>query len=224
MDRSLLSPLLTFKRRQDSRGLNEKNLSYNGFMWADFVLDPMSTDVIYHPGRGYMYSKHATEIILDHYETPKFSKISLIFRGHQHSVDQGILFRLIKNEGVYPLWYENVRISLTNNKEGEAQITTKTTAGEEKGKNEVEEKEEADNQRDFEITDDHHIIELDLNSTDSVQIFTLLSAPSSSLLFGMDNFVELIPCGPKRAHWRAFQISKQCEPSIAGERERGMKN
>ena len=45
--------------------------------------------------------------------------------------------------------------------------------------------------------EDTHIIELNLNSSDSVQIFTLLSAPSSSLLFGMDNFVELIPCGPK---------------------------
>ena len=30
-------------------------MSYNGFMWADFVLDPAQTDVIYHPGKKEIY-------------------------------------------------------------------------------------------------------------------------------------------------------------------------
>eukprot|EP00211_Chloroparvula_japonica_P001329 CAMPEP_0119144726 /NCGR_PEP_ID=MMETSP1310-20130426/36363_1 /TAXON_ID=464262 /ORGANISM="Genus nov. species nov., Strain RCC2339" /LENGTH=581 /DNA_ID=CAMNT_0007136497 /DNA_START=110 /DNA_END=1852 /DNA_ORIENTATION=- len=107
MNRTLFLDKLSFRRIADKRGIYEKDLAYNGFMWSDFLLDQNRKEMIYNHGRGYMYSKVVTDMLLEEYAKER-NHITLVFRGHQHSVDQGILFKLIRNEGVLPLWTEDV--------------------------------------------------------------------------------------------------------------------
>lgn len=58
----------------------------NGFMWNDFIVDPSDTyNLIYKDGRGFMYSKKATEKILQEaWKSPKYT-LRAIFRAHQHT-------------------------------------------------------------------------------------------------------------------------------------------
>mgnify|MGYP003650770687 CR=1 FL=1 len=207
-------------------------------------------------GRGYMYSKHVTEFLMDKYSTPHRSKISMIFRGHQHSVDQGILFRLIKGEGVYPVWMESVKTHVLRDsplctgscgsaeeekeKEKEEEAGTDSKAEEEKRGRECNDQ---THEEGAQVTSSSsssgdsikgmlsahtlsaleaameskvpHVVLFDIDR-DELQLYTLLSAPSSSLLFAVDNYVELLVYGRDRKYWRVQQVAVQCTPTIMG--------
>jgi len=105
LNRRLHGDVFRYRRSMDRRhGLLESDPAYNGFMWSDFLLDSSDERMRFNPGRGLVYSKYATEYLLERYETAGRNHVQMIFRGHQHSIDQGILFDLIKDMGVVALW------------------------------------------------------------------------------------------------------------------------
>jgi Calcineurin-like phosphoesterase len=173
-----------FRRPSDRQGLMENDLTYNGFMWSDFCLNRLVETLSFNPGRGYVYSKPATEYILSEYATPGRSVIRAVFRGHQHSIDQGILFHLINKEGVLGIWTDRKNKAHTRAKRA-----------------------------DDSFDEQPHVVNFDLQSGNLV--YTLLSAPSSSLLFAVDNYVNVTIPSANFSHWRMHQIARQIEASSA---------
>ena len=181
MSRRACATTFTFRRPSDRQGLVETDLAYNGFMWSDFCLNPSVDVMSYNPGRGYVYSKKATEMLLARYVQDTPLRIRTVFRGHQHSIDQGILFHLIKEEGVLALWSDG---------QAGAQRPVRS-----------------DDQWD----ERPHCVPFDL--ANGSLVYTLLSAPSASLLFSVDSFLHISIPTASFETWSMAQIARQIKPS-----------
>lgn len=183
MSRRACSQLLTFRRPSDRQGLLESDLAYNGFMWSDFCLNRAVDAMSFNPGRGYVYSKSATELILDRYGTAGHYKICAVFRGHQHSIDQGILFHLINKEGVLGIWEDRKNKKYSRPK-----------------------------RPDDTWDQQPHVVPFDFAESMNL-VYTLLSAPSSSLLFAVDSYVNLTIPAAHFSTWKMNQIARQIKSS-----------
>ena len=183
MNRRPCAGMFTFRRPSDRQGLIETDLAYNGFMWSDFCLNPAVDVISFNPGRGYVYSKSATEMLLKRYGEPSRYRIRAVFRGHQHSIDQGILFHLINQEGVLGIWEDKNNASYTPPPRSDDQWDELP-----------------------------HCIPFDLGRNGNL-VYTLLSAPSASLLFAVDSYINLTIPTSRFETWSMAQIARQIKPS-----------
>ena len=86
----------------------------NGFMWNDFTVFAEETGVGYKPGRGFVYGKTGTRIVLDASAGAK-AKVRGVFRAHQHSsAVNPMMRRLLAGKGVFRHWHEHDSLAKAN--------------------------------------------------------------------------------------------------------------
>ena len=79
----------------------------NGFMWNDFTLFASEPGLGYMDGRGFVYGKFGTRIVLDASAGAK-AKVRGVFRAHQHSsAVNPMMRRLIAGNGLFRHWHEH---------------------------------------------------------------------------------------------------------------------
>ena len=79
----------------------------NGFMWNDFTVFAEEPGVGYTPGRGFVYGKAGTRIVLDASAGAK-AKVRGVFRAHQHSsAVNPLMRRLVASKGVFRHWHKH---------------------------------------------------------------------------------------------------------------------
>ncbi len=78
----------------------------NGFMWNDFTVFAEESGLSYMSGRGFVYGKSGTRIVLDASAGTK-AKVRGVFRAHQHSsAVNPMMRRLVAGKGVFRHWHE----------------------------------------------------------------------------------------------------------------------
>ena len=86
----------------------------NGFMWNDFTVFAEEPGLSYKSGRGFVYGKSGTRIVLDASAGSK-SKVRGVFRAHQHSSGVNpMMRRLIAGKGVFRHWHESDSLAKAN--------------------------------------------------------------------------------------------------------------
>ena len=86
----------------------------NGFMWNDFTVFAEEPGVGYKPGRGFVYGKTGTRIVLDASAGAK-AKVRGVFRAHQHSsAVNPMMRRLLAGKGVFRHWHEHDSLAKAN--------------------------------------------------------------------------------------------------------------
>ena len=86
----------------------------NGFMWNDFTVFAEEPGVGYKPGRGFVYGKTGTRIVLDASAGSK-AKVRGVFRAHQHSsAVNPMMRRLLAGKGVFRHWHEHDSLAKAN--------------------------------------------------------------------------------------------------------------
>ncbi|MED5453505.1 MAG: metallophosphoesterase [Verrucomicrobiota bacterium] len=86
----------------------------NGFMWNDFTIFTEEPGVSYMSGRGFVFGKSGTRIVLDASAGEK-SKVRGVFRAHQHSsAVNPMMRRLLAGNGVFRHWHESDSLDKAN--------------------------------------------------------------------------------------------------------------
>jgi hypothetical protein len=86
----------------------------NGFMWNDFTVFAEEPGVGYKEGRGFVYGKTGTRIVLDASAGTK-AKVRGVFRAHQHSsAVNPMMRRLVGGRGVFRHWHEHDSLAKAN--------------------------------------------------------------------------------------------------------------
>jgi len=86
-------------------------LKKNGFIWNDFHLNKCGK-LLFTPGRGFILPKDLTQFLLAEIG------VNFLFRGHQHGAEYpGLLWKLIQNNGLVPLWDEEDKKRIFRNGE-----------------------------------------------------------------------------------------------------------
>ena len=86
----------------------------NGFMWNDFTVFASEPGLGYMEGRGFVYGKTGTRIVLDA-SAGTSAKVRGVFRAHQHSsAVNPMMRRLLACNGVFRHWHENDSLAHAN--------------------------------------------------------------------------------------------------------------
>ena len=76
-------------------------------MWNDFYLVNGEPGLGFTPGRGFVFGRRPTEIVLAQYGTDR-NRVRTVFRAHQHSSGSNpMMKRLLASSGVFQHWQEN---------------------------------------------------------------------------------------------------------------------
>ncbi len=79
----------------------------NGFMWNDFTVFASEPGLGYMDGRGFVYGKSGTRIVLDASAGAK-ARVRGVFRAHQHSsAVNPMMRRLVAGNGLFRHWHEH---------------------------------------------------------------------------------------------------------------------
>ena len=79
----------------------------NGFMWNDFTVFASEPGLGYTDGRGFVYGKSGTRIVLDASAGAK-ARVRGVFRAHQHSsAVNPMMRRLVAGNGLFRHWHEH---------------------------------------------------------------------------------------------------------------------
>jgi len=79
----------------------------NGFMWNDFTVFASEPGLGYMDGRGFVYGKAGTRIVLDASAGAK-ARVCGVFRAHQHSsAVNPMMRRLVAGNGLFRHWHEH---------------------------------------------------------------------------------------------------------------------
>jgi len=79
----------------------------NGFMWNDFTVFASEPGLGYMEGRGFVYGKSGTRIVLDASAGAK-ARVRGVFRAHQHSsAVNPMMRRLVAGNGLFRHWHEH---------------------------------------------------------------------------------------------------------------------
>ena len=86
----------------------------NGFMWNDFTVFAKEPGLGYMEGRGFVYGKAGTRIVLDA-SAGKTAKVRGVFRAHQHSsAVNPMMRRLVAGNGLFRHWHEHDSLARAN--------------------------------------------------------------------------------------------------------------
>jgi|TARA_B100001142_G_scaffold81053_2_gene81921 hypothetical protein len=86
----------------------------NGFMWNDFTVFSEEPGLSYMSGRGFVYGKSGTRIVLEASAGSK-AKVRGVFRAHQHSsAVNPMMRRLVAGKGVFRHWHESDSLAKAN--------------------------------------------------------------------------------------------------------------
>ena len=86
----------------------------NGFMWNDFTVFASEPGLGYMDGRGFVYGKAGTRIVLDASAGAK-ARVRGVFRAHQHSsAVNPMMRRLVAGNGLFRHWHEHDSLAKAN--------------------------------------------------------------------------------------------------------------
>ncbi len=86
----------------------------NGFMWNDFTVFAGEPGLGYMEGRGYVYGKAGTRIVLDA-SAGATARLRGVFRAHQHSsAVNPMMRRLVAGNGLFRHWHEHDSLAKAN--------------------------------------------------------------------------------------------------------------
>ena len=86
----------------------------NGFMWNDFTVFASEPGLGYMAGRGFVYGKAGTRIVLDA-SAGATARVRGVFRAHQHSsAVNPMMRRLIAGNGLFRHWHEHDSLARAN--------------------------------------------------------------------------------------------------------------
>jgi hypothetical protein len=86
----------------------------NGFMWNDFTVFSSEPGLGYMDGRGFVYGKTGTRIVLDA-SAGATTKVRGVFRAHQHSsAVNPMMRRLVAGNGLFRHWHEHDSLAKAN--------------------------------------------------------------------------------------------------------------
>ncbi len=86
----------------------------NGFMWNDFTVFAGEPGLGYMDGRGFVYGKAGTRIVLDA-SAGATTKVRGVFRAHQHSsAVNPMMRRLVAGNGLFRHWHEHDSLAKAN--------------------------------------------------------------------------------------------------------------
>jgi len=99
---------------RDYKPLAPMSPMINGFMWNDFTVFASEPGLGYMEGRGFVYGKAGTRIVLDASAGTK-AKVRGVFRAHQHSsAVNPMMRRLIAGKGLFRHWHEHDSLTHAN--------------------------------------------------------------------------------------------------------------
>jgi len=86
----------------------------NGFMWNDFTVFASEPGLGYMDGRGFVYGKAGTRIVLDA-SAGATARVRGVFRAHQHSsAVNPMMRRLVAGNGLFRHWHEHDSLAKAN--------------------------------------------------------------------------------------------------------------